>query len=240
MLIPLKPNCFASTSRLDIYREFRHYNFEQRNQAVANVMSWWELIKDCFNDFNHAKALACLFDVLQCQQALNDSAITDHDFERYSIRMEVVRQRLEYLIDDRYQCGFDFDYLGRYPSGQFIIQLREPCAVPILIGRQFPILWNKKDQNIWRVLVDRFYWQLNAARVEPLVDLIRNFSTEDEIDDKIKRFSRLSKFFYEPPGVFRTCAASQNDHRSQPKVIFFVGQVQVDECWAVPPQQSRL
>jgi hypothetical protein len=148
MSVPIRSNCFASTIRPSTYKDFQHYSLDQRNRAVADAMSWWELIKDCFNHFNHAKALACLFNILKCQEML--TTIDSHavDFLPFYNSLICSRDTLNDLIDDGYVVDFNLSKLDTIPEIHLFIRRRDTvsgqfplCCVPV-ISDYGSVIWD--------------------------------------------------------------------------------------------------
>jgi histidinol phosphatase-like enzyme len=231
MLVPIKSNGSPSTIRLDLYRNFQHYSSDQRNRAVADAMSWWELIKDCFNHFNHAKALACLFDVVKYQQALTNPNISDDDAQSYEALMFNAFQGLGNLIDSRYFSGIEFTDPHK-PLGQLWIQLGEDRDTRIQLGQQFLLFRNPRDVHFWGVLIDQLQAVMNPGCAPKLIAKIHEFSKENNNSLKSNIFFEINDIVDARAGLFKTHAITQHDPAAGAAVIFLIGDTSVGQFWA--------
>jgi hypothetical protein len=232
MLIPIKSNYFTSTFRPNISMDFEHYHIDQRSQAVADAMSWWELIKDYFNHFNHAKALAYLFEIVQCQQALCQPDLDQDFFKQHHFRMAHAMTELHKLIDQRYKICWGFDNLASNPLGQFWIYLVETDRPIMPICRQFPLLCVPKDLYIWRLLVDRFNTHLSPNSPLNLLEKIQAFSTWTESHTKSTVFCEIGKMVAAPHDAFRIFLDRQRVPPCRVTLTFLVDNFEVDRCYA--------
>jgi hypothetical protein len=228
MLVPIRSYCFTSTMRSDLCRDFHHYNIDQSDQAVADAMSWWELIKDFFNDFNHAKALTCLFYVVKYQNILRHCDLTSDEFQDHHRSLSVSFTALDALIDDGYMlnCTLCRSY---DPWLTLCIQNRNDLTTNISLGT-VPAFSNNNSRKIWNIVHACETVETSAKDLLNLLGTIEQFSGEVECNTKSRLFKQISAHF---PwhGWFSEQVMPTDDGIPERYLVFKIGDEVVGECW---------